>query len=63
MLRRYCISASAAVLLSLSTPIFADASFVVRHIQVQGLQRISSNTVMAAIPLHVGQTYESAEGN
>lgn len=63
MLRRYCISASAAILLSLSTPILADSSFVVRHIQVQGLQRISNNTVMAAIPLHVGQTYQSTEGN
>src|SRR3990167_8706568 len=52
-----------AASLLVSSTIFADAPFVVRHIQVQGLQRISSNTVMAAIPLHVGQTYQSEEGN
>ena len=50
------------ILLSMSTMTFAS-DFVVHQIQVQGLQRISSNTVMAAVPLHVGQTFTDAEGN
>jgi len=53
----------AALLLSLATPIFADSSFVVHHIQIQGLQRVSSSAVMSSIPLRVGQTYTSEEGN
>ncbi|OGT34096.1 MAG: outer membrane protein assembly factor BamA [Gammaproteobacteria bacterium RIFCSPHIGHO2_02_FULL_39_13] len=51
-----------AVALSLSAPVFATP-FVVHHIQVQGLQRVSSATVMHAIPLHVGETYNAEEGN
>lgn len=50
------------ILLSVSMATFAQ-DFVVRHIQVQGLQRISNNTVLTEIPLHVGQTYTDAEGN
>src|SRR3990167_171940 len=51
-----------AVALSLSAPVFATP-FVVHYIQVQGLQRVSSATVMHAIPLHVGETYNAEEGN
>src|SRR3990167_8815132 len=50
-------------LLFLSCTAFADSSFIVQHIQIQGLQRISQNTVMAEMPLHVGDTYTTAEGN
>lgn len=51
------------LLLLISTSIFADSSFVVRQIQIHGLQRISSSAVIAAMPLHAGQTYTSEEGN
>jgi outer membrane protein insertion porin family len=63
MLRRYCIGASAAILLALAAPVFAGSSFTVHHIQIDGLQRISGNTVMAEMPLHVGETYTPEEGN
>lgn len=62
MLRRNSIAISTAILLSLSASVCASP-FVVRHIQVQGLQRISTSAVMHALPLHVGQTYTDAEGN
>lgn len=58
MLRRTLLIVA---MLLFTSPIFA--SFVVRNIQVQGLQRISSSAVMAAMPLHIGQTYTSEEGN
>ena len=51
------------LLLFVSTAIFADSVFVVNHIQIQGLQRISSSVVMTALPIHVGQTYTEVEGN
>ncbi|MCX7120928.1 MAG: outer membrane protein assembly factor BamA [Gammaproteobacteria bacterium] len=63
MSRHKRIGTLTAVLLFISTSIFADASFVVRHIQVQGLQRVSNSVVMTALPLHVGQMYTEAEGN
>ena len=50
-------------LLTLSAPVFADDAFVVRHIEVQGLQRVSNSAVMTAMPVHVGQEYTSANGN
>lgn len=62
MIRRHTLGISAAILLSLSSSVLA-ASFVVRHIQVQGLQRVSTSTVLHAIPLHIGQTYTAEEGN
>src|SRR3990167_4380111 len=59
-----------ALALLLANPVFAaettdtdNTQFVVRHIDVEGLQRISNNTVMAAMPLHVGQTYTTETGN
>ena len=62
MLRRHSIGVSAAILLSLSTSVLAS-SFVVRDIKIQGLQRVSTSTVMHSMPLHVGQTYTPDEGN
>lgn len=58
MLRRTLLTVATLLFMS---PIFA--SFVVRHIEVQGLQRIGSSAVMAAMPLHIGQTYTTEEGN
>lgn len=46
-----------------STTIFADDAFVVRHIEVQGLQRVSNSAVMTAMPLHAGQQYTGDMGN
>lgn len=62
MLRQLRYGILAASLL-VSSSVLADDAFVVKQIQFQGLQRISSNTVMAAMPLHVGQTYQSSDGN
>jgi len=62
MFRQLRIAIITAVLLFIPVSIFAS-SFVIQHIQVQGLQRIHASTVMHAMPLHVGQTYTDAEGN
>ena len=62
MFRRTILGVITVILFSLFTSVFAS-SFVVRHIQVQGLQRISRSAVMNALPLHVGQTYTEHEGN
>ncbi len=58
------ISKQIAVLLVasvFSTGILAD-SFVVQKIQVQGLQRVSTGTVLRAMPVHVGETYTDTDG-
>lgn len=47
----------------ISTAIFADSSFIIHHIQIRGLQRISKSAVMAAMPVHTGQLYTTTEGN
>lgn len=62
MFSRRLISASAGVLLLFSASTFA-ASFVVEHIQVQGLQRVSAATVLKAMPLHAGATYTDSDSN
>ena len=54
---------SLAILLSISTAVFSATHFVVRHIQVKGLQRVSSHRVLSAMPIHVGQTYTSAQSD
>jgi len=62
MLHRFRMTVLTIGLL-VALPVFASPSFIVNHIQVQGLQRISSSAVMAAMPIHVGQTFTTAEGN
>ena len=51
------------LLIVFSTSIFATTSFVVKRIEVRGLQRVSRATVIAAIPLQPGQTYTNAQSN
>lgn len=63
MFRRFCFGIAVAVFCLLPFSVFADSAFVVQHIQILGLQRISSSTVMAAMPLHIGETYTESEGN
>ena len=46
-----------------STSILANSNFVVNNIKVQGLQRISVDAVLKAMPLKVGQTYTDEIGN
>ncbi len=42
---------------------FADSSFVVKAIQVNGLQRISEPTALAYLPIKVGDKYNPNEDN
>lgn len=63
MFRSTRLGIALSLSLGLSSPVWASSNFVVNHIQVQGLQRISSSAVMMAMPLHVGQTYTDADGN
>jgi len=47
--------------ISILFPAWASA-FIIRHIQVRGLQRIDRGTVLNYVPLHVGQNYRSSDG-
>ncbi len=40
---------------------YAAQPFVIKHIQVQGLQRIAYGTVLNYLPVHVGQTLNPAD--
>src|SRR3990167_8115082 len=48
--------------LCFSSEVFASG-FVIQQIQVRGLQRIASSTVMAAMPVHPGETFSESTGN
>lgn len=63
MLRRFYAPLFLAAFLLFSTAVFADDSFTVQHIQIDGLQRVSQSAVMNAMPIHVGQQYTSNSGN
>ena len=52
-----------AMMLLIATSAFSATHFVVRSIKVQGLQRVSKASVLAAVPLRVGQTYTSKQGD
>ena len=52
-----------SLLLLTSISVCAETAFVVQKIQVRGLQRISTSAVMSIMPLHIGQTYTTSEGN
>lgn len=43
------------LLLLASPTVFAASSFVVRHIRVEGLHRVSQATVFSYLPIHLGQ--------
>src|SRR3989338_2720780 len=63
MFRYFRMAILTVILLFSTSAVFAGTQFIVKRIQIQGLQRISASTVMAAIPLHVGQTYSTQTGN
>lgn len=48
-------------LLTVSVSVFPATRFIIRKIEVQGLQRVSVHSVLSAMPIHVGQTYSSAQ--
>jgi outer membrane protein insertion porin family len=50
-----------AIFFVVTLPAFAADEFVIRKIQVQGLQRISLQTVMEYLPVHVGQKLSSQD--
>ena len=43
----------------ITAPVWAAGGFVVRHIEIQGLQRISPETVYSYLPIKQGQTLQS----
>lgn len=55
------VSIFTTLFLLFSLTAFSATRFVVRNIQVQGLQRVSEATVLSAMPIHIGQTYTGAE--
>lgn len=58
--KRFCLFITAMLLFS--SAVFASSTFIVRHIKVNGLQRVSRDSVVAAMPIHVGQTYHADSG-
>lgn len=39
-------------------PAFSATNFIVRHIEVQGIQRVTESTVLSYLPVHVGQQFK-----
>ncbi|MCD6045081.1 MAG: outer membrane protein [Gammaproteobacteria bacterium] len=52
---------STALLASLSAPIYAEESFTVDKIEIQGLKRISEGTVLNYLPIQIGQTIKPSD--
>lgn len=51
-----------AVLMFLSSLVFAEESFVIRDIQLRGLERITPGTLFNALPIQVGDTFVEERG-
>jgi len=47
---------ASAVSMAIVTNVVAESSFVIRKIEIQGLHRISTGTVLNYLPVHVGDT-------
>ncbi|MCC7006403.1 MAG: outer membrane protein assembly factor BamA [Ottowia sp.] len=58
----FSLGVVAAVALAVVPPAFAAASFVVRDIRVEGLQRVEPGTVFTYLPLKVGDTFDDEKG-
>lgn len=52
---------STALLACLSVPAYADESFTVNKIEIQGLKRISEGTVLNYLPIEIGQTIKPSD--
>lgn len=52
---------STALLTCLYAPVYADDSFTVNKIEIQGLQRISEGTVLNYLPIEIGQTIKPTD--
>lgn len=52
------IAMALAGLVAYNTIATADPSFVVSHIDVKGIAKVSSNTVLSYLPIKVGQTFD-----
>lgn len=48
------------ICLFMAFPALADDEFVIKKIEIQGLQRISAQTTMEYLPVHVGETLTSS---
>src|SRR3990167_9394357 len=60
LFRKFFLLTLPCILYVFSSGVFAD-SFVVQKIQVAGLQRVSAATVLKAMPIQIGQTYDDTE--
>lgn len=54
------LSAALLSILLLARPVMAD-TFVVQHINVLGLQRVSESTVLSYVPVQVGQSFSDKD--
>ena len=45
------------------SPCFASNGFIVRHIRITGLQRITTSTVRSYLPIHEGQRLTASKSN
>ena len=57
------VAACVVALGALTAPVYAQSSFAIKDIRVEGLQRTDPGTVFAALPFRVGDTYSEDKGS
>ena len=58
-IRRFILT---LLILFVFSSVLASSSFIVRKIEVEGLQRLSEGTVLSYIPVHIGQHFSESQG-